>query len=631
MKTALLYLEDNILRLKVDKKSIIPDGMEVFRWKFRNQETINGYTVDKENCNISYAKFPKMILMDIIATNNEIPFRISLKFNNIGSNLKDFSPKIIENKIIDHIIIDETWYVIEKSSIIEIEKFLDIYNIKNFNLDLSTFIRINKNIENHEFIDELFDYNQLIDQKVNKEKSDYKNLFFNGELYDYQHTGYDWLRFYNNNRVGGILADQMGLGKTIQIISLVCNQVSESKKPNLIIVRSTLIHNWLNEFKKFTKQLNIYKHHGGDRRRVYDILKDKDVVITSYDLIAIDLPVLESIDWNLIVLDEAQDIRNPEAQRTKSIKKLKKNSGFAVTGTPIQNKLQDLWSIIDFTNPDYLGSRKDFISRYPNDFDDGSLIEPLVRPLILRRTLESSGKSLPERIDIPEFLEMNMQTRDLYENEKEIFRNSSVNNPLPMLTKLRQLCTNSSIIDKDIYWDEDDIKCQRLIQICEEFISNNEKFLIFTSFTKSIEQLSELFKRKFNIPVYKIYGETDIDDRQNLIDRFTDDRGSGCMILNPAVGSAGLNIVCANHVIHYNLEWNPAVIDQASARSYRLGQEKNVTVHYLIYADSIESYIYDRLKQKKQMADDTIIGVQSKLEIDDIVNNYLLKGENKNE
>tara|TARA_B100001250_G_scaffold414408_1_gene452601 strand:+ start:3371 stop:5227 length:1857 start_codon:yes stop_codon:yes gene_type:complete len=612
MKKADLVIKNNILNLKISDNYSIPNWREIFKWKFRGQETINEYFIDNIP-DIKFSKYPTILSVNIILSKNDKVFKLDF-----FANEKPIKLLYHENKIINHIIIDNSWYPLIEENINEIEDLIKEYKIKDFKFDLSTYILINKNLNDHPVIKNL----TLIEETEKIEKRsliNYKNDYFKGELYDYQEKGFEWLRFYANNNVGGILGDEMGLGKTIQIISLICHEVNQSNVPNLVIVRSTLVNNWIKEFKKFSSNLKIYTHHGPNRSRSYKAFEDHHVTISTYDLASIDLPLLTDINWNLIILDEAQDIRNPDAQRTKSIKILDKKAGFAVTGTPIQNKLKDLWSIMDFTNHDYLGNENEFMDKYSDDFSDGSLIEPLVRPLILRRTIEASGKTLPDRIDIPEFIQMNNNANEIYESEKNNFLNNYKNNPLPMLIKLRQVCTNSMIINDEQAWDEDDTKFVRLIQICEEFIMNEEKFLIFTSFTKAIKSLSNLLKRIYNIPVFTLFGETPIDERQSVIDDFSNIKNSSCMVLNPAVASAGLNIVSANHVIHYNLEWNPAVIDQASARIYRIGQKRNVTVHYLVYSNTIEHYIYERLEAKRQMAEDTIIGVDSKPYIEDFV------------
>lgn len=612
MNKADLIIKDNILYLKLGENYIVPNWDEIFKWKFRGQKTINNYFIENTP-SITFSKYAATLSLNINISKDKYLFKLDTLLNNKIINLN-----YQKNKIINHIIIDNCWYPIFEENIDEFESLIEKYNIKDLKFELPTYFLINKNLNTHSIIK----YICPIDKTVKFEGYDsnaYKNDYFKGKLYNYQKKGYEWLRFYAENKVGGILADEMGLGKTIQIIALICNEVYNKNTPNLIIVRSTLVTNWINEFEKFSSNLNIYVHHGTNRSRTYKTFEKNDVIISTYDLINIDLPLLSDIKWNLIILDEAQDIRNPNAQRTKSIKNLNKETGFAVTGTPIQNRLKDLWSIMDFTNNNYLGTEDEFTKNYSNDFFDGTAIEPLVRPLILRRTIEASGKSLPERIDIPEFIEMNNQTINVYESEKNNFLKNYKNNPLPMLVKLRQICTNSMIANNIDGWDEDDTKFVRLVQICEEFILNEEKFLIFTSFTSAIKSISNSLNRIFNIPVFTLFGETPVNTRQKVIDDFSNIKRSSCMILNPSVASAGLNIVSANHVIHYNLEWNPAVIDQASARIYRIGQKKNVTVHYLVYSNSIEQYIYERLEAKRQMAEDTIIGVESKPYIEDFV------------
>ena len=438
-----------------------------------------------------------------------------------------------------------------------------------------------------------------------------------GELYPYQRDGWRWLRFIMRERLGGLLADEMGLGKTLQVISALRDPRGEPGSGGaLVLAPGSLLENWIREIAKFCPDFRTLKHHGSTRTGRPSELQGFDVVVSSYDTAIRDLSLLKMVGWNVVVLDEAQNIRNPDALRTKSVKQIRRNVGLAVTGTPIENRLRDLWSIMDFAVPGYLGDLKSFEERYDDDTEAAATLEPLVTPLMLRRRVSEVAGDLPERIDIPEVLELSATEASAYDEMREdIFAQYGAVATLVALGKLRQFCAHPDIVkDRAGLLKDAFSKFERLKDLLEEIFALGEKALVFTSYTRMADLVADMASSEFGAMSATLDGRLDIEDRQPLIDRFSEYGGSAVLVLNPRAGGSGLNITAANHVIHYNPEWNPALEDQASARAHRRGQERPVTVRRLIYAETVEEVIDERLRRKRGIAGTAIIGVEGKEE-----------------
>ncbi|PRH82241.1 DEAD/DEAH box helicase [Arenimonas caeni] len=430
-------------------------------------------------------------------------------------------------------------------------------------------------------------------------------------LYPYQLTGWRWLRFIRSEGLGGLLADEMGLGKTLQVISVISDLVPDVSGPCLIVAPGSLLENWRREIARFAPDLRVLKHHGPRRTGRPADMREFDVVVTSYDNVVRDNSLLSMIRWEMVVLDEAQFIRNPDAQRTKAVKHLPRRVGLAVTGTPIENRLLDLWSIVDFVLPGQLDERREFESRYPEDVLGARLLEASVSPFMLRRRVKEVAQDLPPRIDIPQVVELSDEEALEYDYvRKQIAEEYGAAATLVSLTQLRRFCAHPSLLD--------DLPCsamlsfskfQRLDEILREIFIQGEKALVFTSFTRMADMVAMHVSKTVGCYSAVIDGRLPIDDRQPLIDTFSGVAGPAVLVLNPRAGGAGLNITAANHVIHYNPEWNPALEDQASARAHRRGQELPVTVHRLLVADTVEDVINERLERKRAIASSAIVGV----------------------
>lgn len=434
------------------------------------------------------------------------------------------------------------------------------------------------------------------------------------QLYPYQRDGWRWLSFIVREHLGGLLADEMGLGKTLQIICALRDPGDGScVTSTLVIAPGSLLENWTRELAKFCPDFRTLKHHGSARTGRPDDLKGFDVVMTSYDTAIRDLSLLKMVEWNVVILDEAQNIRNPDALRTKSVKQIGRKVGLAVTGTPVENRLRDLWSIMDFAVPGYLDDLGSFESRYGEDVDAAAALEPLMSPLMLRRRVTEVASDLPARIDIPEVLELSDAEASAYESLRQaVFDEYGAAATLVSIGKLRQFCAHPEIVDAAASDRVGFSKFERLREILEEIFSHNQKALVFTSFTRMADRIAAMAGQDFGALSETLDGRLSIEERQPLIDRFSEHAGPALMALNPRAGGSGLNMTAATHVIHYNPEWNPALEDQASARAYRLGQERPVTVRRLIFAGTVEEVIDERLHRKRSIADAAIVGVEGK-------------------
>jgi SNF2 family DNA or RNA helicase len=431
------------------------------------------------------------------------------------------------------------------------------------------------------------------------------------EPYAYQKTGIRWLGFLAGQGVGCILADEMGLGKTLQIVGTLLSEANAGRHANLVVCPATLLENWRREITRFAPALRCLVHAGSRRTGRQSELSAIDVVVASYETVVADIFLYRSISWNLVVLDEAQNIRNPSARRTLRCKELPRRVGIAVTGTPMENRLLDLWSIADFAVPGYLGTQEHFESVRDETQESAKELEPLVSAIMLRRLVSEVAKDLPERIDVPVPLALDQVSAVAYEEIREEAARTSAAPGLTALVRLRLFCSHPWAAGKFLD-TRDPVACspklERCLEILEEIVAAGEKALVFTSYNETSDLIQQTIMDRFGIPVRQINGALPVPERQPLVDTFAATAGAAVLVLNPKAGGTGLNITAANHVIHFNLEWNPAVEDQASARSHRRGQQRPVTVHRLYYVDTVEQVISERMERKRQLAANAVIG-----------------------
>lgn len=429
-------------------------------------------------------------------------------------------------------------------------------------------------------------------------------------LYPYQRNGVYFLKLISDQGLGCILGDEMGLGKTIQIIALMLAEKSEGRSPSLVVAPATLLENWRRELTSFSPSLTVKVHAGPSRAGIIARLVGFDVVVTSYDIAVRDEPLLSSISWNLLVLDEAQSIKNPTAQRTLSVKSIPRRVSLAVTGTPVENRLVDLWSLSDFVLPGLLGDRNVFEQQFTDTNSDAADLAPIVAPILLRRRVRDVAKDLPERIDVAQPISMSYRMAQHYEQARlAVISEYGKSASLVELQRLRMFCAHPSLVGiSPVDVLEDMPKYQRLLELLEEIFSHKEKCLIFTSYTAMIDIFLKDLPQRFTGQFFSfIDGRVPVEDRQPIVDNFFAASG-GALILNPKAAGVGLNITTANHVIHYNPEWNPAVEDQASARAYRRKQQRPVTIHQMFFVDSIEEIVVERLAYKRGLAENAATG-----------------------
>lgn len=428
--------------------------------------------------------------------------------------------------------------------------------------------------------------------------------------YAYQALGIEWLCSQQEfGRSGVILADVMGLGKTLQGIGLVTSNALREMQNNLVICPNSLVENWRREIEKFSPDLSMLVHIGQMRTGLGKNLKGYDVVVTSYDALVSDYEIFKLVSWNVVILDEAQFIKNPEAKRSKAVKKLSRRFSVAISGTPIENHLLDLWSITDFIDSRILGSRSEFETNYEDSSASSILLNSKIKPVMLRRSLSEVNSQLPEKVvsDIP--LRWPVELNETYENVRlDAVREFASAGGLVATGRLRKLTTHPILMGigpKDLC--KLSPKFEMTIDLLRKIAASGEKALVFSSYLEMTDLFVKFLKNEFeNSFIFSMDGRTATSDRQLLIDRFNKFEGFGVLVCNPIVAGVGLNITGANHVIHYNLEWNPAKEDQATFRIYRPGQTRVSFIYRLFYLDTVDEVIDQRIQLKREIADLTI-------------------------
>jgi SNF2 family DNA or RNA helicase len=452
---------------------------------------------------------------------------------------------------------------------------------------------------------------------------------FQGVLRPYQKLGVGWLKFLGEWGLGACLADDMGLGKTVQLLAFVLHLAQEGRleAPILLICPTSVMGNWEREVKKFSPSLQVHVHHGNRRpkgRNFVEAVQTKQIVISNYALVQRDSKDLKRIQWQGLVLDEAQNIKNPEAKQTQAIRELTAQFRIALTGTPVENRLGELWSILDFLNPGYLGAKNFFQRRFAIPIekyaDRSSLksLRALVQPFILRR-LKSDPliiQDLPEKQENTVFCPLTPEQAALYEkivNEslEKIEESTGIQRRgvvLATLVKLKQICNHPShfLGDKSELLDRSG-KLSRLEEMLEEVLAEDDRALIFTQFAEWGGLLQRYLHERLKSEVFFLYGSTSKNQREGMIDRFQHDpQGPRLFILSLKAGGTGLNLTRANHVFHFDRWWNPAVENQATDRVFRIGQTKNVQVYKFVCTGTLEERIHLLIESKKALAEQVV-------------------------
>lgn len=525
-------------------------------------------------------------------------------------------------------------------------KDLEKGNIKlpvNRSLYLNQLLKTVKNTQ----IDKNSEYKKLINglDKQNGEDDIEIPLSLDNILRYYQKAGYKWLKTLDNYKFGGILADDMGLGKTIQMLSIIAGYVEENsdseKRASIVICPSSLTLNWQNESQKFTNKLKTLVIRGSAQERKSQIEKmgEYDLVITSYDLLKRDIETYKEnkYQFRFAITDEAQYLKNSNTQNAKAVKEILADTKYALTGTPIENSLAELWSIFDYIMPGYLFGYKKFKTEYEmpivkdNNQNAMKKLKMLIEPFVLRRTKKEVLTELPEKTitvlnnqmkDEQEKIYLNYLAQAKQDLAETInlrgFEKSHIQ-VLAALTRLRQICCHPSLFIKD--YQEGSSKLEQCIEIIKDATEAGHKILLFSGYTSMFEIIQKELEKN-EITYFKLTGSTKVDERIRMVDEFNENKDIKVFLISLKAGGTGLNLTGADMVIHYDPWWNASAENQATDRAYRIGQKNNVQVYKLITKNSIEEKIYDLQQKKSELIDnvlDTKTSFISKLSKEDIM------------
>jgi len=523
------------------------------------------------------------------------------------------------------------WMQLDQSRMQELMDFWQQRKDKNQQLSLLELLQMSANSDSGIEVD--FDRHSTLREMMRRLQSPSEMepqanpVNLKATLREYQQRGLSWLTYLDTLGLNGCLADDMGLGKTMQVIALLLHEreIMPHLLPTLLIVPTSVIGNWLKEIERFAPSLQAVIHHGPDRirdpQRFRSAIQKCDVMITSYTLARKDLELFELIDWHRVVLDEAQNIKNPKAAQTKAILKLEAEHRLALTGTPVENRLMDLWSIFNFLNPGYLGKQAQFKSSFEtpiqknNDRMKAVTLKKLVEPFILRRvkTDQSIIKDLPDKVEQKCYCNLTKEQASLYEAvvrdvEEQILLVDGMKRRgliLSTLMKLKQICNHPRqfLQDGSEFTPERSHKLERLSEMVEEVLSEQQSLLVFTQFTEIGESLQQYFHSICHYNTYYLHGGTARPKRERMIEEFQNpDTEPSIFILSLKAGGVGITLTKANHVFHFDRWWNPAVEDQATDRAFRIGQKKNVFVHKFLALGTLEERIDQMIEDKKSIA-----------------------------
>jgi hypothetical protein len=451
---------------------------------------------------------------------------------------------------------------------------------------------------------------------------------FSGKLRPYQRRGLGWMSFLDGLGLGACLADDMGLGKTVQLLALLLAERAsgDGGAPTLLVCPMSLLANWQREAERFAPGLRVHVHHGADRadaETLRAVAAESDLVLTTYALAARDQEALAEVKWGRVVLDEAQNVKNSGARQTRAVRSFRAPRRIALTGTPVENRLAELWSILEFLNPGLLGSAAEFRRRFATpiekhrDADRAAQLQRLTRPFILRRlkTDTSIIRDLPAKLEMKVFCTLTTEQASLYqatvdemmeqvEDSEGIQRKGLV---LATLLRLKQVCNHPAhaLGDRSALAGRSG-KLERLEEILAEVLDLGERALVFTQFAEMGLLLRSRLEERFGREVPFLHGATDRASRDRMVTRFQGGGGPPIMLLSLKAGGTGLNLTAANHVVHFDRWWNPAVEDQATDRAFRIGQKRNVQVRKLICAGTLEERIDEMIEDKKALADSVL-------------------------
>ncbi|HEX2315656.1 MAG TPA: DEAD/DEAH box helicase, partial [Thermomonospora sp.] len=458
---------------------------------------------------------------------------------------------------------------------------------------------------------------------------------FNGRLRPFQERGLSWLKFLDDLNLGGILADSMGLGKSPQTLALLAlERVGDVQvAPTLLVVPMSLVGNWQREAAKFTPKLRVYVHHGGGRRRgagLAEAVAGADLVLTTYGTAARDAAALAEITWGRVVCDEAQALKNSGTRQARALRSIPARTRVALTGTPVENRLTELWSIMEFANPGMLGPRAAFRERFARPIEergDEEAVAALRRvtgPFVLRRlkTDKAIISDLPEKHEMKVYCNLTAEQASLYQATVDdmLARIAELSGGgadaraarrglvLATMARLKQVCNHPAHLLKDgSRLPGRSGKLERLEEICAEILDQGEKALAFTQYAEFGSMLQPYLASRLGRPVLWLHGGTPKRRRDELIQRFQEDAEPSVFLLSLKAAGTGLTLTAANHVVHIDRWWNPAVEDQATDRAFRIGQTRNVQVRKLVCVGTVEERVDEMIERKKALAE-SIVG-----------------------
>ena len=455
--------------------------------------------------------------------------------------------------------------------------------------------------------------------------------FFVGKLRPYQSQGLAWLRFLDGFGLGGCLADDMGLGKTVQVLAMLAGDIEMAKAgepvgPTLLICPTSVMGNWQREARRFVPELRVRLRHGPQRLHGESFVRDAErmqLVIISYGLADRDREELQQIKWRRVILDEAQNIKNPSTKQHQAVKTIPAQTRYALTGTPVENRLTELWSIFDFLIPGHLGTSLSFNKRFgkpiqtERDPEAANLLRKLTAPFLLRRvkTDPKVAGDLPEKQENKVYCSLTREQATLYQAvvdqmAQEIATDTGTGSKgmvLNTLLRLKQVCNHPALFmgDKSETSSARSGKLQRLTEMLEEIVEEGAKALVFTQFREMGDIIVKHLKKELKVEVPFLHGGVDREARDAMVDKFQSggSKGAPILVLSLKAGGTGLNLTAASHVFHFDRWWNPAVEDQATDRAFRIGQTKNVLVHKFVCQGTVEELIDSMIATKKDLAD----------------------------
>jgi len=530
---------------------------------------------------------------------------------------------------VNHAKLEETLHAYEQAQKLTSKKNISIIEALQFQMNANKILKLDETsdiveVTNGQWLQEIV--SKLVNPHKIKEIGVGKN--FNATLRKYQERGLNWLYFMKQLGLGACLADDMGLGKTIQVIALL-NYIRITKnEKTLLIIPASLIGNWISELEKFTPDIKYYVMHASKNSKINikdeKIIKAHEFFITTYTM-AKKIEWLHEMTWDTIILDEAQAIKNPKTKQSMVIKKINARHKIALTGTPIENRLSDLWSLFDFLNKGLLGTPKefnDFVKLLKENNEGYSRLKNAVNPFILRRlkTDKNIISDLPDKIEMKTYSTLTKKQGALYQDlvnsikkSLEKRENGAKRNALILtsIIKFKQICNHpSQYLGQEIYLEKESGKFKRLREICEIIYAKRERVLVFTQFRELTSPLKDFLEQVFKHKGLMLHGGTKVSKRKDIVDKFQGHEYVPFIVISIKAGGVGLNLTAANHVIHFDRWWNPAVENQATDRVFRIGQSKNVLVHKFITEGTIEEKIDFMIEDKVKLSKEVISNSQ---------------------